>query len=532
VYGVVRKFLPVMVGLALASIPFAVFEFWLDGRVEFEARSEVSSNARRGVAVINARLSRVAAALESVSIYDAVCQPEQLEALRMTTFKTSPIKEISILGLDSQTSCTDSGLKLGPRQVVGQPQATSIPDTFVEILHFADLKQSMIRVRRVLANGDAVGALVALDTLVPTASAQAANGQVVHGRVQGRDGTLIAEVNMAAIAQVPASELFFAQADSETFGIQVSVWRTRAEVMAAISSMRINGLIVCGAIGLIALGLSMLLMRRRAQSPTERLAAALAAGEFVPYYQPIIDINTGKLIGAEVLVRWRKPDGSIGMPGTFISQMEDNGLVQELSKSLMRQACRDLAQVYGRCANLRVSFNLTAEEFENEATVGEIRSIFFRSPVRLSQIVLELTERQEPSNFNKTRQVIASMQVLGCKVALDDVGTGHSGLSSILKLGVDIIKIDKMFVDSMDDDRNSAAIIATLVDLAHKLGMDTVAEGVEHFEQVTELRRRGIRAAQGFVFSPALPATAYVQLIDALYPVGGTESAMPVKAVA
>jgi sensor c-di-GMP phosphodiesterase-like protein len=277
-------------------------------------------------------------------------------------------------------------------------------------------------------------------------------------------------------------------------------------------------LIFSGAAGVIIFALTALLIRRRRQQPLERYAAALAAGEFVPYYQPILDITTGRLTGAEVLVRWRKPDGSIVMPGTFIAQMEDNGLIVELSYRLMRQAVVDLAEAYGRCPMLRVSFNLTAEQFEDEATVTEIRSIFLRSPLKMSQVVLELTERQEPSNFQKTRQIIASLQVLGCKVALDDVGTGHSGLSAILKLGVDIIKIDKMFVDSMDDDRNSSAIIATLVELARKLGMDTVAEGVESFDQVVELRRRGIRAAQGFVFAPALPASAYLELVESLNP--------------
>jgi hypothetical protein len=262
-------------------------------------------------------------------------------------------------------------------------------------------------------------------------------------------------------------------------------------------------------------------MRRQQQhskEPAAEFVTALENGEFVPFYQPIIDIVSGKLIGAEVLVRWRKPDGSLVSPGGFIHIIEQNGLIGDLSRHLMRQACLDLGQAYGARPHLRVSFNLTAEQFETEDVVAEVRSIFSRSPMKLSQIVLELTERQEPKSFDKTRQVIASLQVLGCKVALDDVGTGHSGLSSILKLGVDIIKIDKMFVDSMDDDRNSATIIGTLVDLGRKLGMDIVAEGVERFEQVVELRRRGIRAAQGFVFAPALPVAAFLQLVEAATP--------------
>jgi EAL domain-containing protein (putative c-di-GMP-specific phosphodiesterase class I) len=128
------------------------------------------------------------------------------------------------------------------------------------------------------------------------------------------------------------------------------------------------------------------------------------------------------------------------------------------------------------------------------------------------------------SNLATTRRVIAALQGLGCKVALDDVGTGHSGLSSILKLGVDIIKIDKLFVDSIGIEHNSATIVETLVDLARNMRMEVVAEGVERFEQIVDLRNRGIRAAQGYVFAPPLPASAFLRLVEAIEPRSREES--------
>jgi sensor c-di-GMP phosphodiesterase-like protein len=115
--------------------------------------------------------------------------------------------------------------------------------------------------------------------------------------------------------------------------------------------------------------------------------------------------------------------------------------------------------------------------------------------------------------------VVAALQGLGVKVAIDDVGTGHSGLSYMLKLGADIIKIDKMFIDSLGIDRNSNTIIETLVDLANNMRMEVVAEGVESFEQVLHLRELGIRAAQGFVFSPPLPTSAFLQLVKTIDPI-------------
>jgi sensor c-di-GMP phosphodiesterase-like protein len=102
------------------------------------------------------------------------------------------------------------------------------------------------------------------------------------------------------------------------------------------------------------------------------------------------------------------------------------------------------------------------------------------------------------------------------RIAIDDVGTGHSGLSYMLKLGVDIIKIDKIFVDAIGTDRNSTTIVETLVDLAHNMRMDIVAEGVENFEQVMYLRELGIRSAQGYVFAPPLPGKAFLQLVEAM----------------
>jgi len=114
---------------------------------------------------------------------------------------------------------------------------------------------------------------------------------------------------------------------------------------------------------------------------------------------------------------------------------------------------------------------------------------------------------------------------MGCKVAIDDVGTGHSGLSYILKLGVDIIKIDKVFVHALNSEGHSKTIIETLIDLAKNMRMEIIAEGVENFDQVSYLRERGIAAAQGYVFAPPLPASSFLQLLDAMEPVAEAEPA-------
>jgi len=224
------------------------------------------------------------------------------------------------------------------------------------------------------------------------------------------------------------------------------------------------------------------------------------------------------LSGAEVLVRWRKPDGTIVLPGSFIPLAESSGLIREMTRDLMRRVCAEAGAAIGCRPAMKISFNFAGQLFSDDSIVKDVRNIFSGSPIKLAQVVLEVTERDPIENFTATRQTIAALQGLGVRIAIDDVGTGHSGLSYMLKLGVDIIKIDKMFVDAIGTDRNSTTIVETLVDLAHNMRMDVVAEGVENFEQVMHLRKLGVRLAQGYVFAPPLPGSSFLRLVEAIDP--------------
>ena len=206
------------------------------------------------------------------------------------------------------------------------------------------------------------------------------------------------------------------------------------------------------------------------------------------------------------------------LPGSFIPLAELSGLIRDMTRDLMRRVCAEAGSALGCRPALKISFNFAGQLFSDDSIVKDVRKIFSGSPIKLSQVVLEVTERDPIENFTATRQTIAAFQELGVRIAIDDVGTGHSGLSYMLKLGVDIIKIDKMFVDAIGTDRNSTTIVETLVDLAHNMRMDVVAEGVENFEQVMYLRELGVRSAQGYVFAPPLPGKAFLQLVEAIDP--------------
>ena len=342
-----------------------------------------------------------------------------------------------------------------------------------------------------------------------------------------RGGTVIGEAGKPPRASEAPGDRLTASLTSQRYGLTAAISLPRGSIGASHDDLRIVGLVITAgiAVGLIGLFVAFNFFSPKPEhdNPIVEIERALKAGEFVPYYQPIVDIRSGRLRGAEVLVRWRKPDGTIISPASFIPLAELSGLIVDLTRVLMRKVRDEAGSAFGRRPHLKLGFNLTARHFSDEEIVRDVSKIFSDSPIRLTQIVLEVTERQPLDNLTETRRVIAALQGIGVRIAIDDVGTGHSGLSYILKLGVDIIKIDKMFIDSIGTDRNSNTIIETLIDLARNMRMDVIAEGVEHFEQVVTLRELGIRAAQGYVFAPPLPGSSFLQLVEAIDPLKGID---------
>jgi sensor c-di-GMP phosphodiesterase-like protein len=356
-------------------------------------------------------------------------------------------------------------------------------------------------------------------------------GQPGQARMTMADGTPVGDSVATPDPAVPDAR-FLHTMPSKRYPLVISVSLPRTGSIANHDGLRRIALVMTGGIVLIMLLSALLLFRRGAIDPMADMARAIRDDEFLPYYQPVVDLQTGRLIGAEVLVRWRQPDGSFIEPNAFVLLLESSGLVLEFTRKLMRLVREDMGEAVGRRPNMSIAFNVAPRHFDNALILHDVGTIFDSSPIRLSQIVLELTERHEVTNFTNMRRTIAALQRVGCKVAIDDVSTGHSGLSYILKLGVDIIKIDKIFVEAIGSEGHAKPIIETLIDLAKNMRMEIVAEGVETFDQVTYLRDRGIGAAQGYVFAPPLPAATFLQLLEAMSPLADAVGRPPVKSAA
>jgi sensor c-di-GMP phosphodiesterase-like protein len=510
-----KNFIAIVVGVVLAGAPLIAFDFWLGSLIDRQGKDEVVTSAQRAIALAESRVTQVIGALDGLAARGVDgCEPADVTAMRQASFDTAPIKEIAIVGADGHTRCTDFGLPLGQRKTVASEPLARANWYSLDILQL-DNGPSMVRLRRKVGGGPSeIAALVPAFLFLPQVSTHG-NPFSAYARIATASGTLIGKLGVRPDA---ADAAFLATSKSDKFGFNAEVAMPRSHVVAGHAELQWLGLFATGAAMMILGVFSVLMSRRMPANPVTEIENALRAGEFVPYYRPIVDIRSGQLRGAEVLVRWRKPDGSLVLPGSFIPLAESSGLIRDMTRDLMRRVCVEAGPAIGRRPGMKISFNLAGQLFGDQTIVNDVRKIFAGSPIKFSQVVLEVTERDPIENFTATRQTIAAFQGLGMRIAIDDVGTGHSGLSYMLKLGVDIIKIDKMFVDAIGTDRNSTTIVETLVDLAHNMRMDVVAEGVENFEQVVYLRELGIRSAQGYVFAPPLPGKAFLQLVEAIDP--------------
>jgi sensor c-di-GMP phosphodiesterase-like protein len=514
-----QKLVAALAGVLVACGCLFAFGYGVEQFVVRQGQDELQVLAQRQLALADDRLSRMLEILDDLQERGiGTCRASHMQILRQIALSVPVLKEISLVGADGQTDCTTLGPFDTPRTVLSSHAIADSPQTVLEVVATSGAGDNMLRIRR-LPTDKATGlSLMLLGSRIFSHRSQKMSSNEDEGltRAEMRDGTLIDEIG--SLPGVGEGDRVSMSLISPRFGIKITTTVSRPKLNANAPRLQMLGAAIFGGLILILLAFSMLVPSRQRENPIAELERALDAGEFVPYYQPIMDLVTGKLRGAEVLIRWRKPDGSLVSPAAFIPLAESSGIILDMTRALMKRVREEVGPALATREHLKVCFNLAARHFEDDSIVRDVRDIFGRGPVRLSQVVLELTERQPIENLAETRRLITMLQALGVRMALDDVGTGHNGLSYILKLGVDIIKIDKMFIDAIGIDRSSTAIIETLVDLAHNMRMDIVAEGVETFEQVVCLRDRGIRAAQGFVFAPPLPGASFLQLIEAIEP--------------
>jgi diguanylate cyclase (GGDEF)-like protein/PAS domain S-box-containing protein len=244
------------------------------------------------------------------------------------------------------------------------------------------------------------------------------------------------------------------------------------------------------------------------------LRNALENNEFLVYYQPQIDIQTGKIIQVEALIRWMHPELGLTFPEEFIPIAETTGLIQPIGDWVLRKACEDVKEWNDKGHRINLAVNMSVRQLRQKHLTRIIRRIISETGFDPNHLELELTESVLVENSHAVYNTLLQLKKDGIKFAIDDFNTGYSSLNYIKRFPIDILKIDKSFVKGIPTKEKDTAIANSVINLAHSLGMIVVAEGVERMDQLKFLKERNCDKAQGYLFSPPIPPQEILQLLE------------------
>jgi PAS domain S-box-containing protein len=239
---------------------------------------------------------------------------------------------------------------------------------------------------------------------------------------------------------------------------------------------------------------------------------ALDNDEVEPCFQPVVELHTGRLVGFEVLARWRHPQLGLVLPDNFISLAEEGELIGHLMRQILRKAFLSVPPIP---APLILSVNISPSQLHDLSLPSQIREAAEQGGFPLERIAIEITESGLIGNLELAQRVARELKAMGCRLALDDFGTGYSSLRHLQALPFDALKVDRSFVSSMTGKRESRKIVAAVVGLGHSLGLTTVAEGIETEEQADMLLRLGCEFGQGWLYGRPETAERIPQLVAA-----------------
>ncbi|MGN6695231.1 MAG: putative bifunctional diguanylate cyclase/phosphodiesterase, partial [Aquihabitans sp.] len=247
------------------------------------------------------------------------------------------------------------------------------------------------------------------------------------------------------------------------------------------------------------------------------LVRAIDDGQLRCHYQPIVSLQTGRITGVEALVRWEHPTRGLLYPDAFIPLAEDTGLIVPLGRWVMREACQQLRAWQLRLpasSTMSMSINLSVRQLMHEQIIRDVRDAVGDAGLDPSTVTMEITETTLMHDTEMTRERLAELREIGVSLAVDDFGTGYSSLQYVQRFPIDVIKIDRSFVTGLGTNPGDGAVVQSMIELSQRLGVHTVAEGIDRPEQVTLLQSLGADLGQGYLFSKPVEANRISALLD------------------
>jgi c-di-GMP phosphodiesterase len=436
------------------------------------------------------------------------CDPSSLQTFRLHVYQRSAVKDVRLANHDGSIMCS------------AYSETLEFDKAWLDRSNMLPTSDPTLRLFRVEQfGGDALGVMRDVDakrSLVAIVGINSFLFDIMPAELRARSEVTLELSNRQQLAQFALDDI----------DILHPVELTKASSHYPLrATIRVERGVLAKAYGqgywpamLAALGLGLvfgvlLAKARRAEGPVADLDRALARGEFRPFFQPTFHLTTGAILGCEMLARWVKADGSIVPPMKFIPLAEQSGRIRAMTWQILATSLKELNAHLRQNKEFKLSFNVVPSHLMSEGFIEQLRRIVADAKVSTRQIMLEITERDELQDLGRAAAIVKELREFGFKVAIDDVGVGHSGLSHLKALGANTMKIDKFFVDSIGDE-STLHIVETLVRLAKDLQMSVVAEGIETEQQMQSLLACGVQEGQGYLVAPPLPCAKFIELME------------------
>lgn len=497
--------------ILVALVPLWVSDFLLDIFVEQREQASVQAQANAYANETRLLLERTVADIDTLAMDREliVCSDQYVRTINNMVVEGVHLRHLGVLDKNGQSRCGALGLRK-KISFITMPIGVAGFDNEIAVVELEPNKP-LLMVRKIISPEKYLAGFMPVNISLELIADDVFN---IHEQAQiFISGNNLKIGDFGGPVSGNQSEIVYASAIAGAFPIRFVIRRTLEPLRANYAGLDFGLSFLVGAMSFVTL-LALLHYARQREPFLSELEQAIKRGEIMPRYQPVIDLNTGALLGCEVLVRWER-NGEMIAPDMFISVAERYGLALPMTLRLMEIVRDDLSALSAEKPSLKVSINLFEGHLRDLAIVDDVRNVFSHSGIGYDQLVFELTERQPVSDMSVAIAAIKQLKSLGCRVALDDAGTGHSNLSSIIELGIDIIKIDKVFVSQIQNDK-PVPVLDALIEMSKQMSLAIIAEGIETLEQARYLKHRGVRAAQGYLFARPLTTSAYLELASRL----------------